>query len=236
MKKSSFVNYICNGIILIAIVSVALFGFSGGTILTFGRSNDIPIYKGNTDRSRVSIMFNVYQGNEYVEQILTVLELYNVKATFFIGGSWAEKNIETLKLIHYRGHEIGNHGFFHKDHSRLTKDENYVEIYTTHMLVLNSIGVKMTLFAPPSGAFNDTALSVSTSLGYTTVMWSKDTIDWRDQDVSLIYERATKNVCGGDLILAHPTACTAKALPDILSYYVSNGFEVVTVSQNLYGG
>ena len=65
----------------------------------------------------------------------------------------------------------------------------------------------------------------------TVIMWSKDTIDWRDKDASLVYQRATKNVSAGDMILAHPTKHTLEALPDIFQYYSSQGLQAVTVSQ-----
>ena len=71
----------------------------------------------------------------------------------------------------------------------------------------------MNLFAPPSGSFNKSTLDACKELGYSVIMWSKDTIDWRDKDANLIYTRATNNISGGDFILAHPTEYTLKSLP-----------------------
>ncbi|MBP3389804.1 MAG: polysaccharide deacetylase, partial [Clostridia bacterium] len=103
----------------------------------------------------------------------------------------------------------------------------------THQIVKSLSGVEMTLFAPPSGAYNDATLSVATSLGYKTIMWTLDTIDWRDQDKNLILSRATKNVKGGDLILMHPTAKTLEALPDIIDTLKAKGLEIAPVSETL---
>ena len=90
----------------------------------------------------------------------------------------------------------------------------------------------MNLFAPPSGSFNKSTIQASKDLGYLTIMWSKDTIDWRDKDANLIYSRAIK-AKGGDLILAHPTKCTLQALPLILEYFKLNNLVVTTVSECL---
>lgn len=68
---------------------------------------------------------------------------------------------------------------------------------------------------------------------YRVIMWSKDTIDWRDHDENVVYKRATENVEGGELILMHPKEHTLKALPRILSYYEKEGLKTVTVSQNI---
>ena len=88
----------------------------------------------------------------------------------------------------------------------------------------------MTLFAPPSGAFSVTTLKVAEKLGYRSIMWSKDTIDWRDNDVNLIVKRATA-VDSGDFILMHPKAHTLKALPTILQFYFEKGISTNTVDE-----
>ena len=72
----------------------------------------------------VSLMFNVYWGTEEVYKILDTLAKHNAVATFFIGGCWADDNVECLKAIYEAGHEIGNHGYFHKDHDKLTLVQN----------------------------------------------------------------------------------------------------------------
>ena len=63
------------------------------------------------------------------------------------------------------------------------------------------------------------------------IMWSKDTIDWRDKDADLVVSRATDGVQAGDMILMHPTAHTASALGRILEYYRGHGLKAVTVSE-----
>ena len=199
----------------------------------FSNNDNQPYYSGNTKNPNLSLMINVYWGNEYLGDMLDTLANEEVKATFFIGGNWASKYDDLLQQIVARGHEIGNHGFFHKDHKSLNYEQNQNEIYNTHSLIKELTGLEMTLFAPPSGSFNKTTLQVAGELGYKTIMWSKDTIDWRDKDRSVIYNRAIKNPKNGDLILMHPTEATALALGDIIKFYKNNGFNVVTVSQNI---
>ena len=99
--------------------------------------------------------------------------------------------------------------------------------------MLQTTGIEMNLFAPPSGAYSSATLTAADTLGYKTVMWSKDTIDWRDKDSWLIFNRATKNISNGDLVLMHPTKDTLKALDDIITEIMSKGLMLVTVSENL---
>ena len=165
--------------------------------------------------------------------ILDVLDEYQAKATFFIGGSWADDNVDCLKEIAARGHELGSHGYFHRDHDKLDYSGNYQEIKTSIDFIEKATGISPALFAPPSGAYNDDTVNAAMELGLKTVMWSKDTIDWRDKNVSDCFSRATKDVSGGDLILMHPMAHTLEALPSILQLYRDKGLRTVTVSENI---
>ena len=189
-------------------------------------------YKG-TSEDGVSLMFNVYWGTEEVYGILDVLDEYAATATFFLGGSWADDNVACVKEIVSRGHEIGTHGYFHKEHDKLSLQENLNEIRTSAEFLTLASGREIKLFAPPSGAYNEDTLAAAESLGLTTVMWSKDTIDWRDKDENLCFRRATDGAEGGDLILMHPMAHTLKALPRILGYYAEHGLKTVSVGENL---
>ena len=151
----------------------------------------------------------------------------------FVGGTWAKQYPELLKMIYNNGHEIANHGFYHKDHKNISYQQNKNEILNTHNLIKEILGVEMNLFAPPSGSYSKTTIETAKELGYTSIMWSRDTIDWRDQDENLIYSRAVKNAAGGDLILMHPTEKTAAALPKIIETLLGEGFNLTTVSECL---
>lgn len=236
MKKinyKSFQKYIANAIIAICICLLGVLTYTGGSVGVFSSNNNMPIYFGNSQNNVVSLMFNVYQGNEHVEKILEILKSNNVKATFFVGGIWVEKNSSCFLKIYESGNEIASHGYWHKDHKNLSNNEQINEILLCEELVNNLVGIKMNLFAPPSGSYNKNTVPLATSLGYKTIMWSKDTIDWRDQDENIIFSRATNNVEAGDLILMHPTNATANILDKIIKKYNSIGLNVDTVSANI---
>ena len=191
------------------------------------------IISGDEKSNNVSVMINVCWGEEYLNSMLEELNKRNIQTTFFVGGEWANKNPSMLKKIVKNGHELGNHGYFHKDHNKLSYQQNLDEILMCHKIVQELTGVQMNVFAPPSGAYNEYTTKAATHLGYKTIMWSKDTIDWRDQDVNVIYTRALQDIKGGDLILMHPTKASMEALPQILDAILSKGLNVTTVSKTL---
>ena len=235
MKRlSKRITVITNLILVVALIAVYAISFVPQTAVPiYGGDKIEAIYRGNVLNKNVSLMFNVYENTDTVNKIIDILNEKNVKATFFVGGCWADDNGQTLCRIVECGHEIANHGYFHKDHKKLDYDANEKEISLTGVIIKALCGVQPTLFAPPSGSFSETTLSVANSLNYKVIMWSKDTIDWRDKDVDLIVKRATKNPANGDLILMHPKTHTVKALPKIIDFYVEMGYRLVTVSENI---
>ncbi|MDD4315957.1 MAG: polysaccharide deacetylase family protein [Clostridia bacterium] len=229
-RDSMFVHIVANLIIVAVIVSL----YIGCIAAPSSVAATAPIYRGDDSQKKVSLMINVYWGEQLIPDILETLESHNVTCTFFIGGSWAAKNISTVQKIAEK-HEIGNHGYLHKDHKKLSEKQNRDEILVCEKLLSEATGKKTRLFAPPSGSIGDNMLEVCKELDYKVIMWSKDTIDWRDNDFQLVYKRATNGVRSGDLILMHPMAHTLRALPLILDYYEKNGFKAVTVSEIISG-
>ncbi len=233
-KLRIFRNVVANIIIFLVIGGLTFFAFYDidYDFSTTASSNGA-YYYGNREEDKVSLMFNVYSGEEYIKDIIDTLTKHDIKSTFFIGGVWAEKHIDTLKLINDSGMEIGNHGYLHRDSDKLSADNLKHEIKSTENLIFANIGKKTTLFAPPSGAVDSDAVKVASALQYHTIMWSKDTIDWRDQDSNLIYQRATTKIKNGDLILMHPTKSTLEALPNIIETLLKQGFTLSTVTDCL---
>lgn len=232
-KRAMIISIVVNIVILACIASVFGICFYTDPTAIVSSSGYHAIYRGNENNKNATLCINVYWGTEYVEDMLKTLKEENVKTTFFVGGMWASQNVELLKKIHEDGHEIANHGYYHKDHKKIDLNRNLQEISYTHKLIKELIGVEMDLFMPPSGSYGTQTLEAAESLGYKTIMWSKDTIDWRDKDVNLICKRATKNIENGDIVLMHPTAQSRDALKDIISAYKTAGFNIVPISENI---
>lgn len=234
-KQNKILNstILTNIVIALVVCLVGLVAFVSPAISVAYMKSGEAIYQGSPDNKYVSLMINVYWGTEYVEPMLKILKDNDAQATFFVGGTWVAQNNDVFRLICDSNNEIASHGYHHKDHAKISKQANIDEISNTHTLVKSISGIDMNLFAPPSGSYNKTTLEVAKSLGYKTIMWSKDTIDWRDKNTKLIYNRATTNLSNGDLILMHPTKNTLEAFDMIVKEIKKQGYELVTVSQNI---
>lgn len=193
--------------------------------------NGNPIYKGDGSKKEVALTVNVVWGDEYLDDILNILARENVKATFFIGGKWAENSSDLLLKIAADGHEIGSHSYNHEHMEQLSYGQTVDAIKKTADVIFSICGVTPTLFAPPYGEFDDTTLKAARDLGCKTIMWSVDTIDWRGDGVSAILDRIRTKCHDGAIILSHPTADTVAALPEIISIVRNSGRSFVTVGQ-----
>ena len=233
MKKlsSRAVAILTNCALSLILVVVAVVCFLPSANVASGLEDRV--YRKGSSEDGVSLMINVYWGTDEVYAMLDTLDEYSATATFFIGGSWADDNVACLREIAARGHEIGSHGYFHLSHDELDFDGNVREIASSIEFISLATDRPITLFAPPSGAYNDATVEAAESMNLKTILWSKDTIDWRDKDESLAFRRATDGIEGGDFVLMHPMEHTAKALPRILEYYRKHNLRAISVSENL---
>ncbi len=65
-----------------------------------GEARMIPFYNVDTPENKVAVTFNCAVGNSDIESILTTLDKYNVKATFFLFGSWDDDYMEEVQKIY----------------------------------------------------------------------------------------------------------------------------------------
>ncbi|SHF11829.1 polysaccharide deacetylase family sporulation protein PdaB [Thermoanaerobacter uzonensis DSM 18761] len=171
---------------------------------------------------------------EYTEKYVDILKSMEVKATFFVIGKNAQKHPDLLKYIFENGNEIGLHSYSHFNMSKMKPEQMVEELYKTQKIVVESTGIKPTLFRPPYGAFNKTLLEISDALGLHVVLWNVDPDDWRNPAVESVVNRVISHTKNGSVILMHEGKInTLAALPLIIEKLKSEGYSFVTVSELL---
>lgn len=132
------------------------------SILVSGNLDKKPIFRVNTEKKEVALTFDVnWAENEYIYDILDVLNENNAKGTFFVMGGWvnySDENKEKLMKINDGGHEIGNHSYIHPSFSKISHERMADEIKKTEDIVYAATGSKIKLFRFPSGDYNEDAL------------------------------------------------------------------------------
>ncbi|MCG8513150.1 MAG: polysaccharide deacetylase family protein [Halanaerobiales bacterium] len=192
---------------------------------------DQPYYHGIRGRDNIALTFNVDWGEQFLPGILQVLQDNNLDATFFVTGKWSRKNPELLKKMAQSGHLIGNHGYSHLHPKQLSREQLIELIKKNEEIIFRICGKRTDLFAPPYGEVDARITGIASSIGYKTIMWSADTIDWQRPAPEIIAQRAINKADDGGIILMHPTEPTLQALPDIISTLQKRGYNLVTVQE-----
>jgi peptidoglycan-N-acetylglucosamine deacetylase len=198
----------------------------------------------NGDRAAVyvALTFDVCQDPVYPAgydaAIVSVLERYNVPATFFMGGDWMRTHPnETQQLAAHPLFEMGNHSWDHADFTTLSADQIRAEILQTDDLLFQLTGRRSRLFRLPSGFSNDFVLQTVSQMGFYTIQWDSVTGDPDPSfDAATILGEVQRTAQSGSIIIMHANGRgwhTAEALPAIIEYLQARGFQLVTVSQLL---
>jgi peptidoglycan/xylan/chitin deacetylase (PgdA/CDA1 family) len=87
------------------------------------------------------------------------------------------------------------------------------------------------IFAPPYGEHGKLVLQAASSLGYKTIMWTLDTIDWQDPTPEVILNRILPKADHGSLILMHPKSCTLQALPRLINSLREQDYQFKKVTE-----
>ena len=223
-------------IIIALVIILTLFFLMGVTVKSvdvFNTERHLPIYSVETPSNAVSITFDCAWGADDIPAILETLKKENVKATFFMVGQWAEKFPDAVRLIAKDGHDIGNHGYSHLRMSSIGKEKCKSEIVFCNQKLEEISGVKVNLFRPPYGDYNNTVVDTCNELECYPIQWNVDSLDWKkEMSRDAILDRILKRTKSGSIILFHnDTQYTSQLLPNIITELKAKGLGFVPVSE-----
>jgi polysaccharide deacetylase family sporulation protein PdaB len=223
-------------IIFLVFISI---GISKSTQAMGNIHEEEPIYCVDTNEKVASLTFDInWAEKDNLNVILDILDKYNVKGTFFIMGGWvnySEDNVNKLKAIKERGHEIGNHSYKHPMFTKIGVDRMKEEIEKTNDIIEKYTGERPKLFRFPSGDYNKDSFSKVRNLGYMTIQWDVDSVDWKELSAETEYNRVMKNVKPGSILLFHNNAkYTPNNLDRIIRELKEKGYEFKPVGEMIY--
>lgn len=190
------------------------------------------------DRKVVALTFDDGPNPDATPLILDTLREKKVRATFFILGSHAERWPELVRRISHDGHQIGNHGYFHR------KLQFKSPFYVSRDIRLGIRAIKRAgapaprYFRAPHGFRSPWTTPIASSYGERTVGWSLGVWDSDRPGVDEIVKRTLEGVEPGSIILLHDgdgynpdgdRTQTAAALPLIIDRLKEQGYEFATL-------
>lgn len=181
-------------------------------------------------RQYVALTFDDGPSGRFTRRLLEGLEERDVKATFLLCGYRLETYQKLAQRIHDSGHEIGLHGYSHRDMATLSRRELTEEIEKTRKLLPE--GCAPVFLRPPGGKENRIVEQVAKQEGLALLHWSVDPRDWAVHDADTVETAVVSQVQNGDVILLHDLSdSSVDAALAIIDRLQEEGFAFVTVSQ-----
>ena len=191
----------------------------------FYQKRKIPIYCVKREEKVVALSFDAAWGSDKTDRILQILSENDITATFFLVGMWVDKNEDLVRKIDAQGLCIGTHSNTHPDFTKLSSTQMEQELSISIKKIENITGKKVSLFRAPYGAYSNSVMSVSESLGLQVIQWDVDSLDWKGISSEQISSNILKKVKNGSIILCHNNADhILEALPSVISTLKMRGY------------
>jgi peptidoglycan/xylan/chitin deacetylase (PgdA/CDA1 family) len=201
--------------------------------------NDFGIKRADTEVKVVALTYDDGPSSPYTNQLLDILDRYQVKATFFEIGRNIEKHPEIVPMIVARGHELANHSYSHTDMMFKPREFLLSEIEKTDKL-LQELGVKQDSisFRPPFGRRFVVLSYLLSQMHKKLIMWDVNSLDYeKTLTAEDIANRVIDNVRSGSIVLMHDSggdrSKTLAATQAIVKTLQSKGYAFKTVSELL---
>ncbi len=197
------------------------------------------VHKVDTEQKLVALTFDDGPTPHYTTDILQLLELYQVKATFFVTGSETQRYMTQAKQIVAAGHQLGNHSWSHQRMLFMSLDEINREIEGTDQQIRAAGYQGEILFRPPYGKKLLLLPWYLAENNRVSIMWdiAPETFDEDSEDPQTMAAQVLEQVQPGSIVLLHlmykNRDASRAALPLIIKGLKQKGYTMVRVSDLL---
>lgn len=204
------------------------------TAVALYRMNDVyrfvPILESSPAKAVLLTFDDGPKDEAVINSLLDTLDKHEAKAIFFVNGYRVKENPELLKLIHEKGHTIGNHSDDHINLKNESSEAVEKQLGEVQDKVERLIGKRPTFFRPPYGAGNEIVKTTAKNHGMLYMTWSNGSLDW-DSSAKNKPEVVIKNVMEqlhpGANILMHELKWTAQGLDELLTLIEGEGYTFI---------
>ena len=187
---------------------------------------------------RVALTFDDGPHPENTPRILDTLDAHGAHATFFVQGNMAHRHPELVRDIAHRGHQVGNHGYAHRDARTLESGAYIADVLRAQATIEDILGqAAPRFFRPPYGN-----VTLRSTLGllrrrFRFIFWSLDSRDSFIEDAgSLVTHLERQPLEAGCIMLLHDDyRHTTEALQDLIALLRRQNLTSVALSDLLPG-
>jgi peptidoglycan/xylan/chitin deacetylase (PgdA/CDA1 family) len=130
----------------------------------------------------------------WTPRLLDVLAARQIRATFFMVGSYAQHEANLVRRISAEGHLIGSHSWSHLNLALTPAAAVRDQLVRTSDALQQILGQPVRYFRPPFGARRPAVLRIARELGLTPVLWNAMTTDWKNPSPDAIFNRLSARI------------------------------------------
>ena len=171
---------------ILRIISVILFGLLVVAIIIFAVFNAVtasadevklPIYSVDRGDNKIALTFDCAWGNSNTDELLSILERANAKATFFVTGEFCDKYPEDVKKFYDAGHSVQNHSDTHSHVEGMNINSLIEDTRECSRKIKMITGEEPTLYRSPYGEYDNNVITTVEGMGLKVIQWSVEAID-----------------------------------------------------------
>lgn len=187
------------------------------------------------DCRKIALTFDDGPHPKYTAEILSVLEQYHARATFFVVGANAQAHPQLLQRAQALGCEIGNHTMDHTALCSMDLAHLRGEVLGCEQVIGRILESRPLWFRPPQGYCTAQISALADALDYRVALWRIDTEDWRHRSADAICDTVLSQIECGDIVLLHDfiggESHTVQAVERLVPALQARGFSLVTLSE-----
>lgn len=144
--------------------------------------------------SEIALTFDDGPNDPWTGRLLDVLARYEVRATFFMIGRFAQQRPDLVRMVRQAGHLVGNHTQTHPVLLFQKPSRVREEISSCNKALEDALGERIQYFRPPHGARRPDVLATAREFDLTPVLWTCMGHDWDARSAKSIFFRLEREM------------------------------------------
>lgn len=160
-------------------------------------------WRGPTAADAVTFTFDDGPSPKSTPRTLDLLDLFGMRATFFVLGTQAESNPDLVSEILRRGHSVGSHGYLHEHH--LLRSPAWIrdDLNRSVASIEAVTGRRPRWYRPSYGQLTAATVVQARRHDMEVVLWSAWGREWAEPGPAPVIARIERHLEPGAIVLLH---------------------------------
>lgn len=183
-----------------------------------------PLRRLPESNGRVSLTFDDGPDPQFTPQLLELLAIAGVPATFFVIADNAVRYPDIVSRMVRDGHSVASHGWSHRHPWLQSPSSARRQVVAANRALSSQLGGAPRWFRPPYGRMRTSMTRAAADAGQRVVLWSRSAVDWGPWTTPRRVMQRLRAVEDGDIVLMHDgrnrhnrPEVTLEVLPELLA-------------------